>query len=70
MIRYVDKPVKVPERLLKAPCEPVGAGETLESLAKGYIKNTSCVGQYENSFESIRKYNNSIGDKSAAEQAK
>ena len=62
MTRYVDKPVKVPERLLKAPCEPVGAGETLESLSKGYIKNTSCVGQYENTLEGIRKYNSSIGD--------
>lgn len=54
--------MKVPERLLKAPCEPVGVGETLEGLAKGYIKNTSCVGQYENVLESIRKYNNAIGD--------
>lgn len=54
--------MKIPEGLVQSPCIPVGAGETLESLAKGYIKNTSCIGQYEGNLESIRKYNNSIGD--------
>lgn len=35
-----------PDSLLVDPCEAVEAGETVRSLARGYVSNTNCVRQY------------------------
>lgn len=39
--------VPMPSSLLQAPCGAVKAGETVRSLAKGYVVNTACVFDYE-----------------------
>ena len=36
-----------PDSLLIAPCMAYGAGTTVSSLAKGYVKNTSCIAQWQ-----------------------
>jgi len=36
-----------PDSLLIAPCVAYGAGTTVSSLAKGYVKNTSCIAQWQ-----------------------
>ena len=36
-----------PDSLLIAPCVPHGAGNTVGGLAKGYIKNTTCIAQWQ-----------------------
>lgn len=38
--------VSIPINLLSDPCSPVEAGDTLSSLAQGYVTNTGCVGEY------------------------
>ena len=35
----------------------MGPGKTQSSLAKAYTKNTSCVGEYENTVDDIKQYN-------------
>ena len=55
-VRYRDKVHVMPDRLLVDPCEAIEAGETLRSLAKGYVTNTSCVGKYMLLLEKQRKY--------------
>lgn len=42
----MEKPVLTPDSLLVDPCEAIGAGYTVRSLAKGYVSNTSCIGEY------------------------
>ena len=39
--------VMTPDSLLIAPCIAYGAGNTVSSLAKGYVKNTSCIAQWQ-----------------------
>jgi hypothetical protein len=46
----------MPDSLLQDPCKAVGAGETVGSLAKGYVKNTSCIGAYRALLERQRKF--------------
>lgn len=41
-----EVPVLIPDSLVEHPCTVTGAGDSLEGLVKGYIKNTSCVGDY------------------------
>lgn len=57
-IAYETKGVLVltPDNLLVDPCVPTGAGETVRSLAKGYVKNTSCIGEYQLLLEKQRKH--------------
>ena len=50
----------MPDSLLVDPCEAVEAGETVRSLAKGYVTNTSCVGKYMLLLEKQRKYKTEI----------
>ena len=47
--------VLTPDSLLVDPCEVVGAGDTVRTLAKGYVANTSCVGDYKLLLEKQRK---------------
>lgn len=55
---YVQKEVLVtsPESFLIDPCEPIGAGDTVRSLARGYVANTSCLGQYKLLLEKQRRH--------------
>lgn len=39
--------VRMPSNLLQTPCGAIKAGETVRSLAKGYVVNTGCVFDYE-----------------------
>ena len=60
---YVQKevPVRLPSSLLVDPCDPVSAGDTVESLAKAYVKNTSCVGEYIILLRKQREYTERVG---------
>lgn len=51
-----EVPVLTPESLLVDPCEPVGAGDTVRSLARAYVTNTSCLGEYRLLIEKQRKH--------------
>lgn len=61
---YVQKevPVLLPSSLLIDPCEPVSAGDTVGSLAKAYVKNTSCVGEYIILLRKQREYTERVGE--------
>ena len=50
----------MPDSLLVDPCEAIEAGETVRSLAKSYVTNTSCVGQYILLLDKQRKYKTEI----------
>ena len=52
--------VPIPESLLVDPCEPKGAGYTVASLARGYVSNTSCIGQYRLLLIKQRKYREGV----------
>lgn len=49
-----------PDSLLVDPCEAVSAGDTVRSLAKGYVANTNCVGQYKNLLSKQREYKEKV----------
>ena len=51
-----DRLVFTPDSLLQDPCEAVGAGDSVRTLAKGYVANTSCLGQYKLLLEKQRKH--------------
>lgn len=55
---YLQKEVAVltPDSLMVDPCEPVGAGETVRSLARGYVKNTGCIREYKLLLDKQRKF--------------
>ena len=42
--------------MLIDPCEAIQAGDTVRSLAKGYVKNTRCVFEYQNTLRGLREY--------------
>lgn len=46
----------MPNSLLINPCGAVSAEDTVRSLAKGYVKNTSCVFDYELLLDKQRKW--------------
>jgi len=48
--------VTTPESLLVDPCEAISAGDTVRLLAKGYVANTSCLGQYKLLLEKQRRH--------------
>ena len=51
-----EVPVLTPDSLMVDPCEPVGAGETVRSLARGYVKNTGCIREYKLLLDKHRKF--------------
>lgn len=53
----MEIPAPIPDSLLQRPCRVVGAGKTVDSLAKGYVKNTVCVGKYEAVIGALEDYN-------------
>lgn len=46
----------MPNNLLVNPCGAVSAEDTVRNLAKGYVKNTSCVFDYELLLDKQRKW--------------
>jgi hypothetical protein len=58
----VETPAPIPEHLLTDPCDAVGAGLTVSSLSRGYVQNTTCIGQFKNTMGGVREYNNTIKD--------
>jgi len=46
----------MPNSLLTNPCGAVSAEDTIRSLARGYVKNTSCVFDYELLLDKQRKW--------------
>lgn len=62
VVKEVTKeiPVLLPEALLEHPCAIVGAGVSLGSLTKGYLHNTSCVGDYYLLIEKQREWTNEV----------
>lgn len=45
-----------PKSLLVDPCEAISAGDTVRSLARGYVANTSCLWQYKLLLEKQRRH--------------
>lgn len=60
MTEYVEVPVHLPSSLIHRPCDPIGVGNTVDSLARAYIDNTICIGKYKSVVTSIEEYNNKI----------
>lgn len=56
MTKVVEVPVLTPDSLMVDPCEAVSAGHTVDSLASGYISNTTCIWEYRLLFSKQRKY--------------
>ena len=56
IIKEVDKPILPPDSLLLSPCDPIDAGETVRSLGKGYVENTSCVYQHKTTLQSLQEW--------------
>ena len=57
---YVEVPTEIPETLLKHPCKAVGPGTTLNSLAKAYTANTTCIERYRSTLNGVIQYNKHI----------
>lgn len=55
----VNVPTPIPNSLIHHPCSPVGVGNTVPSLAKGYTANTVCIGKYKEVVDGIGLYNES-----------
>lgn len=45
-----------PDSLLVDPCKVIPAGDTVRSLAKGYVHNTNCVFQYKMLLDKQREH--------------
>lgn len=60
MKEYVEVPVQLPVSLIHHPCDPMGVGNTVDSLVKAYVDNTVCIGKYKNVVNGIDNYNNKI----------
>lgn len=62
MKEYVEVAAPIPTSLIIYPCEPVGVGETADSLAKAYVDNTVCIGRYKGVVRGLEEWNDSIKD--------
>ena len=60
---YIPTASPIPDSLLYHPCDVVPAGNTESSLITGYIKNTTCVGEYKSVIDGLLNYNTSIKNK-------
>lgn len=45
-----------PDSLLVDPCNVVGVGDTVRSLARGYVVSVSCVREYQLLLEKQRRH--------------
>lgn len=50
----------LPDSLIIDPCGPTGAGETVRSLAKAYIKNNGCIREYKLLLQKQREYKKKV----------
>jgi hypothetical protein len=50
----------MPNNLLVSPCDGIPAGDTVRSLAKGYVANTTCLEQHKRLLDSQREYKKRI----------
>lgn len=57
---YKEKIVLTPDSLLVHPCEATGAGDTVRSLARGYVKNTTCIGEYKLLLDKIINHKDQV----------
>lgn len=57
---YKERVVVMPQSLLSSPCEAVEAGETVRSLAEGYVANTTCLAQHKELLRAQIEYKNSM----------
>lgn len=48
--------VTTPDALLVDPCNVIGAGDTVRSLAKGYVVSVSCVREYQLLLDKQRRH--------------
>ena len=53
-------PVPIPDSLFYYPCDPVAPGKTKSSLARAYVKNTTCIGEYKITIDGIKEYNDKL----------
>lgn len=60
MVVYKDRLVVMPQSLLISPCDGVEAGDTVRSLAKGYVANTSCLAQHKVLLQKQTEYKKSM----------
>jgi hypothetical protein len=49
-----------PDSLLVEPCNVIGAGDTVRSLARGYVVSVSCVREYQLLLEKQRRHKESM----------
>lgn len=52
---YIYTKEKIEASLLEAPCTEVGAGETVRTLAHGFVINRSCLRAYEKLLDGLRR---------------
>lgn len=50
----------MPDSLLISPCDSKSAGETVGSLVKGYVENTSCIGEHKRLIEAQKEYKHRV----------
>lgn len=51
----------LPDNLMQDPCGAIKAGETVRSLAKGYVANTGCVFDYQLLLKKQREWKSEQG---------
>ena len=49
-----------PDSLLVDPCKAIGAGDSVKTLAKAYVKNTGCIGEYQLLLDKQRKHKQQV----------
>ena len=54
---FVEIPAPLPDSIISFPCDVVGPGTTVTSLAQGYSENTICAGKFKSIVEGIKSYN-------------
>jgi len=60
VIEYRDRVHLTPDYLMYPPCRAIEAGETVGSLAEGYIHNTFCIKSYEALLDSQKEYKREV----------
>lgn len=45
-----------PKEILIHPCHKIDAGDTVKTLAKGYVHNTICLDKYKDVVEGIERW--------------
>lgn len=57
---YKSNLVTTPDTLLSSPCKGIQAGDSVGSLARGYVVNTNCLAQYERLLIKQREYKKNV----------